>query len=76
MATMATLVADLLKKIFTSEFSWVFITPHLTTFFIFFFNFNLGVAIVAHDLFVNRRADRTRALAPRRSPILLSRTFP
>ena len=29
-----------------------------------------------HDLFVNRRADRTRALAPRRSPILLSRTFP
>ena len=27
MATMATLVADLLKKIFTSEFSWVFITP-------------------------------------------------
>jgi hypothetical protein len=26
MATMATLVADLLKKIFTSEFSWVFIT--------------------------------------------------
>ena len=27
MATMATLVADLLTKIFTSEFSWVFITP-------------------------------------------------
>ena len=47
MATMATLVADLLKKSSPREFSWVFITPHLTTFFIFFFNFNLGVAVVA-----------------------------
>ena len=47
MATMATLVADLLKKSSPREFSWVLITPHLTTFFIFFFNFNLGVAIVA-----------------------------
>ena len=47
MATMATLVADLLKKSSPREFSWVLITPHLTTFFIFFSIFNLRVAMVA-----------------------------
>ena len=43
MATMATLVADLLKKSSPREFSWVVITPPH----IFFSRFNLGVAIVA-----------------------------
>ena len=47
MATMATLVADLLKKIFTSEFSWVFITPASQPSLKKKFNFNLGVAMVA-----------------------------
>ena len=46
MATMATLVADLLKKSSPREFSWVVITPTSQPS-LFFFNFNLGVAIVA-----------------------------
>ena len=48
MATMATLVADLLKKSSPREFSWVLITPPTSQPSLFiFFNFNLGVAIVA-----------------------------
>ena len=44
MATMATLVADLLKKSSPREFRWVFITPASQAFFSIF---NLRVAIVA-----------------------------
>ena len=46
MATMATLLADLLKKSSPREFSWVVITPPHNLLY-FFSRFNLGVAIVA-----------------------------
>ena len=48
MATMATLVADLLKKNLHLENSVGWLSPRLTTFCIFFFSiFNLRVAMVA-----------------------------
>ena len=47
MATMATLVADLLKKIFTSRIQLGAYYPPPHNLLYFFFNFNLGVAIVA-----------------------------
>ena len=47
MATMATLVADLLKKSSPREFSWVLITPPPHNLLYLFSRFNLGVAIVA-----------------------------
>ena len=46
MATMATLVADLLKNLHLENLVGCLL-PHLTTYFIFFSSFNLGVAMVA-----------------------------